>query len=267
MVSNAPLRVVSCISEKADYVGQAISAYIADRLCIAVDFVYNTPWQERERQLDCGEAQVGWICGLSYARKIAQQIPLELLVAPVMVGRWYQNRPVYYSDIVVHTDSAFQCFADLRGASWAYNEPSSFSGYFIVRHHLAMLREVTGYFRQVIASGAHSKSLQMVVNRQVDATAIDSTTLDLELRANPTLSNQIRTIEMLGPNAIPPLVIAKSVDVNLRSALRTLLLTMHHDTFGRLVLRDAHLSRFSTVPEQTYISMGQIIAQAELATL
>ena len=50
----------------------------------------------------------------------------------------YGARPVYYSDVIVHADSSFRHFEDLRGGTWAYNEPGPHSGYNLVRYHLAM---------------------------------------------------------------------------------------------------------------------------------
>ncbi|MCK4975914.1 MAG: PhnD/SsuA/transferrin family substrate-binding protein [Anaerolineales bacterium] len=85
-----------------------------------VKFVVDPPYPERERQPDSGDIDIGWICGLPYIGKADQANPtIELLVAPVMQAARYRDRPVYYSDLVVHHDSGFQQFADLRGASWA----------------------------------------------------------------------------------------------------------------------------------------------------
>jgi ABC-type phosphate/phosphonate transport system substrate-binding protein len=58
---------------------------------------------------------------------------VELLAAPVMAGTRYAGRPVYFSDIVVHRDSAARSFADLRGARWAYNEHRESAGRVLLR--------------------------------------------------------------------------------------------------------------------------------------
>lgn len=269
MITQKPLRIISCISEKADTIGVALASYLTDRLGIQMAFALDTPWQDREQMLDSGQAQIGWICGLLYGWKvIKQKAPLTLLAAPVMAGRWYQDRPIYYSDVVVHKDSPFHRFTDFKGASFAYNEQTSFSGYFIVRHHLAANNlakhgALSAFFGSVIVSGAHSRSLQMIVDKQIDAVAIDSTALDFELQIQPNLRDQIRTIKMLGPNAIPPLVISTSVAPAIRQSIQDLLLTMHQDTLGRFILRDAHLTRFSLGVEQDYRAMVQMIEAVE----
>src|SRR5262245_53502690 len=134
------LKLTSCQAPNADFICQAIAQYLAAKLNIATVFINDISWQEREQLLDAGEIQVGWICGLPYIWKADKIEPqLELLAAPVMGLPRYQNRPIYFSDVVVHRDSPFQTFADLRGASWAYNDPHSQSGYNITRYHLATL--------------------------------------------------------------------------------------------------------------------------------
>ena len=53
-------------------------------------------------------------------------------------------------------------FLDLRGRSWAYNEPLSHSGYGITRYHLVELGETHGFFSEVVEAGFHEESMRMV---------------------------------------------------------------------------------------------------------
>src|SRR5512147_2917426 len=128
------IKVTSIQSESADFICQGITRYLAARLGIDAEFVNQISWQERERRLDAGEIQLGWICGLPYVRKAdrakaGQAGIIELVAAPVMRHPRYGGRPIYFSDVVVRRDSRYATFADLRGAAWAYNEPNSQSGY------------------------------------------------------------------------------------------------------------------------------------------
>lgn len=103
----------SCMAENMDWVAQAIASYLQQTLSIETQFVNDVSWQERERRFDQGDIQVCWICGLPYVRKADQPRPtIELLAAPVMQGARYANRPVYFSDVVVRSNSPE---ANLRG--------------------------------------------------------------------------------------------------------------------------------------------------------
>ena len=73
------------------------------------------------------------------------------------MGDRYGGRPIYFSDVIVHRDSPFRSFLDLRGHSWAYNEPLSHSGYGITRYHLLELGETGGFFSEVVEAGFHEE--------------------------------------------------------------------------------------------------------------
>ncbi|MFN8449343.1 MAG: M1 family aminopeptidase [Anaerolineae bacterium] len=153
-------------------------AYLGDRLGCAVRLSVGADYVEALR------ADLTLICGFYVlrTRPRAAESPIEALAASVLKGERFQNRPIYFSDVIVHRDSRFQSFADLRGCSWAYNEPESQSGYGITRYHLAKLGATSGYFGRVVASGFHQRSIRMVSRREVDASAIDAQVLAVELR-------------------------------------------------------------------------------------
>ena len=226
---------------------------MALRLGISTEFVCDIPWQERERLLDRGEITVGWICGLPYVRKRnAGATNIELLAAPIMKHPRYAEQPVYYSDIVVHADSHFRSFDDLRGATWAYNEPGSHSGYNLIRYHLATRGIRSSYFSRVVESGSHQDSFEMILKGYIDATAIDSTVLEMELSRNPAAGRKVRTIEALGPSPAPPWVIHRSVPEDVRDALRREFIGMHEDVEGRAILQSAGIMRFGEISDEDY---------------
>lgn len=236
-----------------DGFAQDVTGYLGERMGITAVFPITIPWQERERLFDAGEIQVGWICGLPYVWKAdSGQPPVELLAAPVLAASRYQNKPIYFSDVIVRAGSPFTCFADLRGTRWVYNEPHSHSGYNLVAYHLATLGEDWSYFNEVTASGAHQVSLEMIRNGRFDASAIDSTVLDIEFTRNPTLHTDFRTIEILGPSPIPPWVIRRDLPQTVRQQIQQILLTMHHSPEGRAILATHGVAQFVSVTDSDY---------------
>jgi len=201
------LRFSSCQAEIAESFCRALSAFIGERLGVSTEFIGEVPWQERERLLDCGQIDVCWICGLSYVRKRnSGESHIDLLGAPVMKNPRYAGKPVYYSDVIVRAESSFRTFDDLCGAAWAYNEPGSHSGYNLIRYHLVAAGKRNGYFGRVVESGSHQESLRMILAGSIDASAIDSTVLELDVARNPSIIEKIRTIAVLGPSPAPPWV-------------------------------------------------------------
>jgi phosphonate transport system substrate-binding protein len=259
----------SLMADNAAGLYAGLCTYLARRLGLPVEVIQEVPWQEREQMLYRGEAHLGAMCGLQYVYASARgESPgVELLVAPVMQAPRYAGRPMYFSDVVVRQESPARSLADLRGARWAYNEPTSQSGYNITRYTLAVRGETSGFFGRVVASGAHQQSLQLVLAGLVDASAIDSTVLEQELRVRPELRRRLRVIETLGPSPIPPLVVSRTVPTALRTAIRTTLLELHGEPLGGAVLGTGAIARFVPVADADYDpirDMAQVAATVRL---
>ncbi|MBW4659144.1 MAG: PhnD/SsuA/transferrin family substrate-binding protein [Drouetiella hepatica Uher 2000/2452] len=262
------LKFTSCMAENFAPICEAIVTYTSQQLQMPIEWIDAIPWQEREKRLDRGEIQVGWICGLPYVWKADQAIPsIELLAAPVIKGDRYQGKPIYFSDVVVRQDSSYHTFADLRGCTWAYNEPRSHSGYYVTRAHLAALGEFDGFFGAAIESGAHQTSLQWILDGKIDASAIDSTVLELELQRHPEIAAQIRIIDDLGASPIPPWVISTQVPPELRDRLQQVFLHMHQTPEGKAVLSQGTIDRFVAVDDRDYDALRHRAELAETARL
>src|SRR6266511_2333468 len=97
-VSSRPhLTISTCMAPNMDGFCCELAGYLAEKLSTPVDLKIDIPWQERERMFDAGKIQLCWICGLPYIWK-ADEHPGRFapLVAPVMAGSRYQDRPIYY---------------------------------------------------------------------------------------------------------------------------------------------------------------------------
>jgi phosphonate transport system substrate-binding protein len=246
------LQLASCMAENTEGFCRAVAGFIENRVRISIRYVNGIPWQERERLFDSGEIHILWLCGLPYVDKAdALDNAVELLAVPVPRGERYRSMPVYFSDIVVRRDRPFQSFLDLRGASWAYNEPRSHSGFNVVRAHLAERGQNGKFFSAAIESGAHSASLDLILSGNADVAAIDSTVLEW-LAARRSIADEVRVIDTLGPSPIPPWVITRGLSPALREAIRDALLGMHTEPFGRVLLDRARIERFVVAEDRDY---------------
>ena len=192
-----------------------------------------------------------------------QPAPIELLASPVLEGERYQNRPIYFSDVIVHRDSPFHSFADLRGHSWSYNDLDSHSGYNVTRYRLVQLGETHGFFSRVIQAGWHQKSIELVIAGAVDASAIDSQVLAIELRDHPELASQLRVIDYLGPSSIQPVVAARRLPQPVKDEVRRVLLTIADEPRGAAALAHGFVARFAPVTDATYDDIRQMLDAAE----
>lgn len=237
----------------ADYVGEKLGCPTELRVGSSFD------------QFAAGEADVGFICGLPYVHLTRQNpAPVELLAAPVLQDERYQGRPIYFSDVIVRQDSPFQTFADLRGCCWSYNDLGSHSGYNITRYRLVQLGEIHGYFGRVVAAGSHQNSIRWICAGEVDASAIDSQVLAIELRDHPELVAQLRVIDTLGPASIQPVVAAQQLPDSLKAEVRAVLLEMGDDPVAKKGLAPGFVERFVPVTNSTYDDIRAMLAAAEV---
>ena len=264
----AVLSVTSLQAPHADPFCRRLTAYLAEHLGTPAHFVDDEPWQERERRLDGGEIDVAWICGLPYVLRRDRPDPtVTLLAAPVMAQPRYEDRPVYFSDVVVQRASPFRTLADLSGTRWAYNEPSSHSGYSITRYALARAGLGSDFFASAVEAGSHQQALELLLAGEVDGTALDSTVLDAMTLRRPALKEDLRVIDTWGPSPIPPWVVSSHVGEGSLARLQEVFTSMHRDEAGRELLRTAHVTRFASVEDADYESIRQMARIAEAVSL
>jgi len=107
----------------------------------------------------------------------------------------------------------------------------------------------------------------MILNSQVDASAIDTTVLDWVLSKRPEVAARIRVIETIGPSPIPPWVISTRLPREVRLALRRTLLNMHEDVEGRSILTDGRIMRFMAAHDDDYDPIRRMAAVATTVSL
>jgi ABC-type phosphate/phosphonate transport system substrate-binding protein len=144
-----------------------------------------------------------------------------------------EGKPVYFADVVVSASSPVRRFADLRGARWAYNDRNSKSGWFSMAERCAP-QSPEEFFGELIASGSHLRSLELVAGGRADVAAIDSNVLRMQ-------EHSLRVIESWGPFPIQPVVIRAAVSDETKRRVAGALLTIHErhaESLGRFgVLR------------------------------
>src|SRR3989441_4808474 len=215
----------------------------------------------RFEQLGDGSVDVAFLCGLPYVRLCAERPGLlQPLAAPILDEARYQDRPVYFSDVIVRCDTPFRSFGDLRGQSWAYNEAGSFSGCLLVRHHLLQMGETESFFGRVTFTGRHQESIRKVVEGAVDAAAIDSQVLGVERLRSPELARQIRVVASFGPSTIPLVVATADVPATFQARLGAALCELGGDPDSRSLLARGLIRRFTPIDDRSYDDIRQKMA-------
>lgn len=224
-----------------------IARYVQARLGMTTELVVSSSYDRVSEQAD-----VSFLCGLAYIELRRLGEPIEPLAAPLLHGERYGGRPIYFSDVIVRRDSPYRSFADLRGCSWAYNEPYSHSGLGITCHRLVEMGETQGYFGRVIEAGWHEKSIRLVHEGKVAGSAIDSHVLSLTLHDHPELADGLRVIDTFGPSTIQPIVAASWLEEGLKEDLRAVLVEMNTDVVAQTVLASRLVQGFTAIADKDY---------------
>lgn len=203
------------------------------------------------------QLDLAFICGLPLIR-YCQVVPhqLQALVAPVMQAPRYQNRPIYFSDVIVNAASNLASFEDLALKTVAYNDPGSNSGYNLLRYRLIQGGHPKNFFSKAIQSGSHQRSIRWVAEGLVDCAAIDSVVLEQELRDFPEISHHLQVVEVLGPCPIPPLVVSQRLGASVIQQLQFALL--QPDAELQAAMERVGVQRFVAVKLEDYNVLAEI---------
>ena len=214
-------------------------------------------------QLTDGSVDFAFVCGLPYVRLSGDGVCA--IAAPVVTGDRYGGRPIYFSDVIVPADSSARSFGDLRGSVWAYNEPDSHSGYLITLHHLLEMGETADFFDRWVRTGYHQESIRRVAAGEVDASAVDSQVLAVELRDHPELADRLRVIDVLGPSTIQPLVAAPGTTDSMRHDVQAGVCAVGADDEDRARLSACLVDRFAAIGDADYADIRAMLSAVEAA--
>jgi len=238
----------------------AVAAYLGQATGLPVTMLATPPPQDSAFALDRLEG--AFTCGLPYVRHYAAG-GARPLAAPVMRGERYGDRPAYFSDVIVRADASYRRLDDLRGKRFAHNGADSFSGYVLPVYHLSTQGLDLNFFGARLESGSHARSMDWVEGGEVDAAAIDSVVLEMELRQRPERAAAFRVVESIGPMPMPPVVVAARIDSETKDRLRTALTRMHQDAAGLAILEGAGVRLFAAVNDRDYDPIRQVMRAAD----
>ncbi len=206
--------------------------------CGASELIDGRDW----RELDGGAVDLAFVCSPPL---IWLGGAVEAVAAPILTDSRFGGKPLYCSEVVVKRDSRFQSLDDLRGARWAINETSSWSGYWVTLHRIGSW----DFFGEVIQAGFHERALRMVANGEIDGSAIDCHVLGVALRKDPRLAESLRVIETLGPGPSQPVVVSSRLDEGVKARIRERLLGLDDP-----LMREFGVEGFAPPPDYSPIA-------------
>jgi len=147
-----------------------------------------------------------------------------------------QGKAKYRSEFLVRKDSDIKTFQDIKGKTVAFVDPSSTSGYLFPGAHL--IKEGIDVEKDIdyMYSGGHDKSLQLLLNKDVDVIATFS---HIRERYKEEFPTALEELEILGHTEDIPFISVttrKDMDPEIKEKLQDALLKLGETEEGRQLL-------------------------------
>ena len=259
MIANARMYSVNAATARA---WRRLLEWVIGRAGIACEVIDHPPPQPLAELWARPDLACAFMCGYPFA--CAARRP-TLLAAPVPAMERCGGAPLYWTDIVVRTDSPLRALADTFGHRFGYTSAQSQSGYQAPRTLLASHARTRGgrlFAATVGPLVTPRRVVEAVIGGQCDAGPLDSYWHELLRATEPALAAQLRVIAMTEPTPIPPLVAAPAIaPATVARLVGALLAVEHADTLAPLRAQ-LRLQRFVALPAARY---DELVARARAA--
>ena len=168
----------------------------------------------------------------------------------------------YRGVIIVPKNSPAQKIEDLKGKTWAFNDPNSTSGYLVPMVHFMedMKIEPKKYFSKVLFSGSHEASIMAVKAGKVDGASTNDLDLD---RGDGKHWNQKEDFRRIWTSSLipgSPMVYRKDLPASLKAAIKDAFLS-YNDPEGLKMLK---LKGYAAADDHTYDPIRKLIEAKKL---
>ncbi len=227
--------------------------YLESAIKMPVELVDREDYGEINGLLESGELDFAFVCGGPYVDG-HEKFGLELLVAPKVFGE-----AVYYSYIIVNSESDIKSLSQLEGKTFAFTDPLSNSGKMVPTYILGQMNKTPdNYFKEYVYTYAHDKSIKAVAGKMVDGAAVDSLIWEYMNRSGSPYTKKTRIIKKSRPYGIPPVVTRKNIPKNIKDSIKQAFLDMHNTEKGRNILNHMMIEEFIEVDNAEYDSIREI---------
>jgi ABC-type phosphate/phosphonate transport system substrate-binding protein len=209
-----------------------------------------------------GRFDLGWVCSTSFVDLATREPDPSVQLAGVA---WVpddpdsEGRPVYFGDVVVRAQSPVESLSELAGARIGCNDEVSLSGHHALRFELAERGEDPDAFAELVFTGGHRRSLDMVISGELDAAVVDSVVRIGRARREPHVAS-LRVITRLGPWPVQPLVARADMPDHQVTGLRDRLLAANDDPGVRRLLAASAITELVAVDASHYDTVRAAMA-------
>ena len=225
-----------------------ISDYLSERLGVKVEAFTASNYIGVVEGLGSGSVDFGIIP--PFSSLLAQK---QSSAKPILTSKGKTGKPGYTAELYVRKDSGIKSLQDVKGKKVAFVDPSSSSGYIypgamLVEAGLNLDKDISYQF-----SGGHDKSLQLLLNKDVDVIATFDGVEARYAKDFPQAKNEIQKLAI--SEMIPGIMVTVSskMDKELQEKLEKALRDIEKDPkMKELFTKMFSITGFSDVDQDAY---------------
>lgn len=225
-----------------------ISDYLSERLGVKVEAFTASNYIGVVEGLGSGSVDFGIIP--PFSSLLAQK---QSNAKPILTSKGKTGKPGYTAELYVRKDSGIKSLQDVKGKKVAFVDPSSSSGYIypgamLVEAGLNLDKDISYQF-----SGGHDKSLQLLLNKDVDVIATFDGVEDRYAKDFPQAKTDIQ--KLATSDMIPGVMVTVSskMDKELQEKLEKALRDIEKDPkMKELFTKMFSITGFTDVDQDAY---------------
>ena len=225
-----------------------ISDYLTERLGVKVEAFTASNYIGVVEGLGSGSVDFGIIP--PFSSLLAQK---QSNAKPILTSKGKTGKPGYTAELYVRKDSGIKSLQDVKGKKVAFVDPSSSSGYIypgamLVNAGLNLDKDISYQF-----SGGHDKSLQLLLNKDVDVIATFDGVEDRYAKDFPQAKTDIQ--KLATSDMIPGVMVTTSdkMDKELQKKLEQALRDIEKDPkMKELFTKMFSITGFTDVDQEAY---------------
>ena len=225
-----------------------ISDYLSERLGVKVEAFTASNYIGVVEGLGSGSVDFGIIP--PFSSLLAQK---QSNAKPILTSKGKTGKPGYTAELYVRKDSGIKSLQDVKGKKVAFVDPSSSSGYIypgamLVNAGLNLDKDISYQF-----SGGHDKSLQLLLNKDVDVIATFDGVEDRYAKDFPQAKTDIQ--KLASSDMIPGVMVTTSgkMDKELQEKLEKALRDIEKDPkMKEMFTKMFSITGFTDVDQDAY---------------
>lgn len=164
---------------------------------LPVEFEQRRTYEEVTGLLLQGSVDVAWLCGFPY---LQHRSVLSVLAVPA-----WRGQPRYQAYLIARADDPAASLSDLKGATHAFSDPDSNSGYLTTATDLVRSgQNPANFFRRSIFTYGHRNVVRAVASGLVRSGSVDGYVWEVLASQEPELARQTKVIGKSEWAGFPP---------------------------------------------------------------